>query len=203
MKTTSGMRWATYAIAAVLTAAAMWHVDHRGDDTDGTVQPVRPAQRGLGLTVAATRASPGADAMAILKQRLDAAISGSADPFSDGSPATAAPVAAAAAQSAAAAAPAQPAPPAMPFTYVGRWQEQGRTLVFLRAGDRVVSVSGPGPIEGGYVVESIAKDSLALKMPGGQTQIVSFDAPATAAATPGAAAVQAAASTSDALQEGN
>ena len=203
MKTSSGMRWAAYAIAAALTAAAMWHVDHRGDDNADAVQPVRPAQRGLALTVAGTRPAAGADALAILKQRLDAAISGGADPFSDSPSVAAAPILPAASQPAAAAAPAEAPPPAVPFTYVGRWQEQGRTVVFLRAGDRVVTVNGPGLLEGNYVVETIARDGLTLKMPDGHTQVLSFDAPASVAAAPAGAAVQAAASTPDAPQEGN
>jgi hypothetical protein len=204
MKTTPALRWACYAIAAAATAAAMWQVDHRADDDTAAVLPVRPAQRGLGMPVAATRPAADADALALLKKRLDAAIGGSADPFSDGGTAAApaAPTPAAAQQ--AAAAPAETPPPVVPFTYVGRWQEQGRTLVFLRAGDRVVSVSGPGPLEGNYVVEAIGNDSLTLKMPGGQSQVIAFAAPAAGAPAPVAGVQTTAASTSaDALQEGN
>src|SRR4051812_28364947 len=194
MKTSPGLRWAAYAIAAAATAAAMWHVDHRDSDVSGdAVQALRPAQRGLALPVSATRPAANDDALSILKHRLDAAMNGSADPFSDSQPAAAA--AAAAVRAQAAAAPVEAAPPAMPFTYVGRWQEQGKTQVFLRTGDRVLAVSGPGPLEGAYAVEALGADSLRLKMPDGQTQVISFAAPAPAASGAPAAGVQTTAST--------
>ena len=202
MKTTPGLRWACYAIAAAMTAFAMWQVDHRGNEPADAVPPARPAQRGLGVPVAAARPAAGADALAILKQRLDATMSGSADPFSESQ---AAAVAAAAAPAAVepAAAPAAPVRPAIPFTYVGRWQEQGHTVIFLQAGDHVVEVRGPGPLEGNYTVEALAADSLTLKQPDGQKQVLSFSAPAAGASAPGAAPVQSAAAAPDAPQEGN
>jgi hypothetical protein len=180
MKTSPALRWACYAIAAAATAAAMWHVDQREPAGD-TIQPVRPAQRGMAVPASLSRPAAPADALAILKQRLDAAMSGSADPFSDGRAAAAAP--APAAQPEAAAMPAAVAAPVQPFTYLGRWQEQGGTVVFLQAGDRVLSVRGPGPLEGGWSVESVGADSVVLKG-SGQRQTISFasaahmDAPA-------------------------
>jgi hypothetical protein len=201
MKTTPGLRWACYAIAAAATAAAMWQVDHRGNEQADAVQPVRPAQRGLAVPVAAARTASGADALAILKQRLDAAISGSADPFSDPQAAASAAAAAPAAPQAAAA-PAEAVKPAMPFTYLGRWQEQGRTVVFLQAGDHVVEVRGPGPLEGNLTVQALAADSLTLKLPDGQTRVLSFAAPAAGAGGPGVAGVETTAST-PATQEEN
>ena len=199
MKTTPGLRWACYAIAAAATGAAMWHVDHPGDAA-GAVQPARPAPRGLAMPVSAPRPAASPDALALLKQRLDAALSGSADPFSEGG--SVAKAAAAPAVPQAAVAPAEPVAPAMPFTYVGRWQEQGQTVVFLQAGDRVLSVKGPGPLEGSsYAVETIAADSLTLRMPGGPSQVLSFAAPAAAAAT--AARVQATAESAAPAMEEN
>jgi len=193
MKTTPGLRWACYAIAAAATGAAMWHVDHPADVSDA-VQPARPAPRGLAMPVGATRPAANPDALALLKQRLDAALGGSADPFSDAGPVAQAAAVAAAAAPQPAAAPAEPVAPAMPFTYVGRWLEQGQAVVFLQAGDRVLSVKGPGPLEGSpYAVESIGADSLTLKMPGGGSQVLSFTAPAAAATARFQAAAESAA----------
>lgn len=171
-KIPSILRWACYAIAAAGTAAAMWHVDHRADDT-GTVQAVRPPQRGLVLPAAATRPVSGPDTLAVLKQRLDAALSGGADPFSDDRPARGA---APAAAPVAAAATAAPAAPAMPYSYVGRWVDQGTTEVFLQAASRVVSVRGPGPLEDGYAVEAIGPEGLTIKGAAGERYTVSFAA---------------------------
>ena len=203
MKTSPALRWACYAIAAAGTAAAMWHVDHRGDAVDDTIQPVRPARRGLAMPVAAARPVAPADALAILKQRLDAAMNGSADPFSDNRPAPApAPVPV----QAQAAAPAALVAPAMPFVYVGRWQEQGETQVFLRAGDRVLTVRGPGPLEGGFVVETVATDSLTIRGAEGTRHTLSFAAPAQGqdpASAPAQAVQTTTASTPDAAPEEN
>jgi len=181
MKTSPALRWACYAIAAAATGAAMWHVDQREPAAD-TIQAVRPAQRGMGMPASLSRPAAPDDALAILKQRLDAAMSGSADPFSDGRAAAAAP---APVQPEPAAVPAAAAAPVQPFTYVGRWQEQGGTVVFLQSGDRVLSVRGPGPLEGGWSVESIGADSLVLKG-NGQRQTIAFAAAARTDAPAGA-----------------
>jgi len=168
----------------------MWHVDHAAAPADA-VQAVRAVPRGTAWPVSASapvNAPAAGGTLSILKQRLDAAISGGRDPFSDGAPAAAAAAAAAPAPAQVALAPSEPVKPVAPFTYVGRWQEQGRTAVFLKAGDRVLTVRGPGPLEGGYVAEAITADGVTIKSATGERQVISFAAPAAAEATGGAAA---------------
>jgi hypothetical protein len=183
MKTSPALRWTCYGIAAVATAAAMWHVDQRADGDSAAVQPAHPIKRGATPPLFATSPASAPDALDVLKRRLDAAISGGADPFSDAGRAAAAAAAVQATAPAAAAVPAAPVAAVVPYAYVGRWQEQGQTVVFLQAGERVLSVSGPGPLDGRYVVESVEADKLTLKsVAGGERLTVPFVAAAPSAA---------------------
>ena len=64
--------------------------------------------------------------------------------------------------------PAQPLPPPppsappLPFTYLGRYQDAAKPVIFLVRGDRVLLVSAGDVIEGTYRVDGIAGRSLGL-----------------------------------------
>jgi hypothetical protein len=52
----------------------------------------------------------------------------------------------------------------LPFTYVGRWQEKDRTVIYLQEnGEHVVQVHGPGRLNDRFAVESIAQDRMVLR----------------------------------------
>jgi hypothetical protein len=214
MRISAKARWSLYAIAAVLTVAAMLRVNPRKDDD--MVMPASvsspPRQSAQSADVAPDRHAPTAnDPIARLKRQIETAIGhGGIDPFRDGptaeelQAAAAAQVVAAAQQQGAAAAEPPPPPPLPPFRYLGRWTEQGRTLAFLKSGDRVVQVDGPGPLAGSpWKVVAVGDDLVTLQMPKGPKHTLSFeaqgnDAPAAvpaAAATSASASVQATPST--------
>jgi len=94
--------------------------------------------------------------------------------------------------------------PALPYTYIGRWQENGRTVVYLQEnGESVVQVHGPGQLNDRYTVESVADDRLVLKdKPTGTRQTLLFARAATAGGT-GAAPAGAEAAASGGSQEEN
>ena len=54
-----------------------------------------------------------------------------------------------------AAAPAKPALPPLPFAYLGRMEDGGRTTVFLQRGDDVVVARAEQAIDGSYRVDSV------------------------------------------------
>jgi hypothetical protein len=219
MKISAKARWSLYAIAAVLTVAAMWLVNPREADivmpssgsspTRQVTRSAKPAKSARSAQAADdVRAAPANDAIAQLKQQIKAAIGhGGVDPFRDGptaeelEAAAAAQAAAVAAQVVAAAqrqraevAAPPPPPPPPPFRYLGHWKEQGRTLVFLQSGDRVVAIDRPGPLDGSpWRVVALGDDLVTLQMPKGPKHTLSFEAPGNGAPAP--AAVPAAAAT--------
>ncbi len=81
----------------------------------------------------------------------------------------------------------EPAPP-LPFSFLGRWTEQGRTTVFLRRGDKTVAVGSNGRIDDTYQLRAINEQGLLIEhLPSRSTQTLRFDAPPAAAAKAGAA----------------
>jgi hypothetical protein len=52
--------------------------------------------------------------------------------------------------------------PPLPFTYLGRYQDNGEPVIFLVRGDRILTVSAGEIIEGTYRVEGIEGSTLAL-----------------------------------------
>jgi hypothetical protein len=202
MKVSAKARWTAYAIAAALTALAMWRVGGDGGGggvayvVDVAVPPPPRPQPPRNAVDPAPTLPPADDALARLKRQIETALDGGGvDPFSD-APTVAEAQAAAAAQAAAmqqaaAAAVARPPapPPPPPLRYLGRWQEQGRTRVFLLSGDRVLEVDGPGPLDGALTVVALADDQITLKLPDGRAHTLFFDAPGSAAPLPSAPSV--------------
>lgn len=58
--------------------------------------------------------------------------------------------------------PVPPTPPPMPFTYIGKLEEQGRTMVFLSSQGVNYSVKQGDRIEGTYRVEEISPQAVIL-----------------------------------------
>lgn len=188
MSSSARLRWIGYAVAAVLTIAAMGWVG-QGDESDGVVLPsARMATPGPSRP-AAEAPDPAAQRLAatvpLLRPRQES--DPLADPFD------------AAQEVAAAAAPARPvqaepqpvAPPSappLPFSYVGRWTEHGKTTIYLLRKDRPVAVLDVGRLDDEYSVQSIDEQGMVFKYaPVGTLQGLRFDAPppvvASAAAT--------------------
>jgi hypothetical protein len=189
MKLSSRQRWALYAVAGLGTAAAMWQVDHAVPPAADAVQPARAA--GAASAASAPLAGTSADPLAFLQNRHRAGPGTGTDPFADGaSVAATGPVPAALAAGASAAAPAAPAPaPLPPFTYMGRWEENGETIIFLRGNNRVFEVRGVGALDDSYVVQAIAPDSITLKhLPMGEVQTIALARNDASTATPASAA---------------
>ena len=180
-------RWIAYAAAGALTAAAMVAVNR--PEPAAVVQAVpRPATTTKTATAGSERAPPAATTLT-LEKRVSAAPQ--VDPFAPlGAEAAATAAAAAAASRAAGPPPAAVAPP-LPFSYLGRWQEGGRSAVFLWRGDRSFKVLGPGPLDADYAVERLGPRHVVLRyLPLNELQQLSFDAPPPApapqASAPGA-----------------
>jgi hypothetical protein len=191
MTLTPRQRWAAYAVAGALTAAAMLAVDQRAEPAATVVQAVpRAAAAAAGGARQTLSSSPLLPTSLTLDRRVSAAPQ--SDPFAPlGAETAATAAAAAAAASAAAGPPPAPVAPPLPFSYLGRWQEQGRSAVFLWRGDRSVKVLGPGPLDADYAVERLEPRRLLLRyLPLNQLQELSFDAPPPAPAqqTPAPAA---------------
>lgn len=58
--------------------------------------------------------------------------------------------------------PPPPAAPPLPFTYLGRYEDPVKPVIYLVRGDRVLLVSAGEVIEGTYRVDGIAGRTLAL-----------------------------------------
>ena len=177
MKFTAKTKWIAYGVAGLLTLAAMVWVDRRGE-VDTVVAPTRTAVpvRGAaasGDTGAAPANSASAD-LGALRPRVAAAPS--ADPFevNDAAPP---PVPMAVASAPVVVALAPQAPP-LPFAYIGRWIENGHTVVFLKRDGNSVVVKGPGKLDAQYAVQTIGERQIVMKyLPLGTVQSLSFDAP--------------------------
>ncbi|HEX6363684.1 MAG TPA: hypothetical protein VFZ93_12040, partial [Albitalea sp.] len=75
--------------------------------------------------------------------------------------------------------PPVPQAPPLPFTYLGKWVEDGRTTVFLGRSGQPVAVRGVGRLDGTYAVESIDDRRIVLKyLPLGTLQALSLSPPA-------------------------
>jgi len=182
MKPGARHRWLAYAGAGLLTLAAMAWVD-RGRDEGAVALPTARV-----ATPVASRAAPAAG-VPLLRARAEN------EPLDDPFGAFGEPVAAAAfappPREPQPAAP--PAPPPLPFAYVGRWTEQGRTTIYLQRKDRSVAVLGLGRLDDEYSVQSISDQGMVFKYKALDVlQGLRFDAPAavvTAAAAQAAPAV--------------
>lgn len=91
--------------------------------------------------------------------------------------------------------PAASAPPAQPpYTFIGKWTAAGRTVAYLKHGEHTVAVTGPGPLDARYAVQSLDAHRLVLiYLPLGSLHTIDIDA------VPDRALAQAAAVTSPAL----
>jgi hypothetical protein len=58
-------------------------------------------------------------------------------------------------------APAQPAAPPLPFQYIGKWTQGGKTEVLVTHGDELISID-PGQKLGDYRVEQIGESSISF-----------------------------------------
>ena len=58
--------------------------------------------------------------------------------------------------------PPPPTAPPLPFTYLGRYEDVGKPIIFLLRGDRVLPVSAGEVIEGTYRVDGIVGTALGL-----------------------------------------
>jgi hypothetical protein len=58
--------------------------------------------------------------------------------------------------------PPPPTAPPLPFTYLGRFVEAGKPVIFLVRGDRVLTVKVGDVVEGNYRVEGIVGSTLSL-----------------------------------------
>jgi hypothetical protein len=64
-------------------------------------------------------------------------------------------------QAAVVSAPAQPAAPPLPFQYIGKWTQGGKTEVLVTHGDELISID-PGQKLGDYRVEQIGESSISF-----------------------------------------
>jgi hypothetical protein len=176
-------RWSLYALAALLTAAAMAWVDRTVDD-------LLPAVSARATTL------PSGGATGVSRSSTDPAWTmprrefkpAAADPFelADVDAGVAAPMRAPV--SAVAAAASATAPP-LPFAYVGQWVEKGITVAFLTTpqGLNVAARKG-ATLDGNYRVENIDGQGIEFKyLPLNLNQKLSFAESRSAAAEPGAA----------------
>jgi len=58
--------------------------------------------------------------------------------------------------------PPVPTAPPLPFSYLGRYEDAGKPIIFLSRGDRVLSVTAGEVIEGTYRVDGISGSTLAM-----------------------------------------
>lgn len=166
MKLPPRARWVLYTLLLLLAAAAVW-----APEAEEPVELVQP--------VARTRAAPALRSetpepgLGLPQARGLAAPLG--DPFSAAR--AAANEAPAAPRAAASQARVHTAPP-LPFVYLGRWQERGRTYVFLQRDGRPYKVEQPGPLDSEYAV--LAMDDRGMQFryePLGLVQELRFDTP--------------------------
>jgi hypothetical protein len=76
--------------------------------------------------------------------------------------------------------PARPQAPPVPFRYLGKWTEGGRTTVLLMREGRSIAITATGRLDDQYAVQAIDEDRVVLQyLPSGATQVVPFDAPPT------------------------
>ncbi|MEF7612412.1 hypothetical protein V4F39_00730 [Aquincola sp. MAHUQ-54] len=163
MAWTARQRWIAYAGAGALTAAAIVTAPPPAPPVDDTlvaaVPATAPAARGAG-TAAPAPAPRGGLVLPDAARRAFAP--SAADPFA--MPAWEAPPPPPASVAPAPVAEvAPPSAPPLPFTYLGKWIEQGQTTVFLSAGGRDHSARVGATLEGGYRVEAIEEHQIVLR----------------------------------------
>lgn len=61
--------------------------------------------------------------------------------------------------------PPPPQPPPMTYRFAGRFVQDGKSQIFLSQGDTPIAVKPGTRLDGGYVVESITADAVALLYP--------------------------------------
>jgi hypothetical protein len=77
------------------------------------------------------------------------------------------------APSAAPAAPVRSQVPPLPYAYVGRWTEAGKTVVFLSDQERNIAVREPGKLSESYAVRSIDdKQMVLVYLPSNTVQVL-------------------------------
>lgn len=182
----SHLRWLVYAAAALLLASGL--LSQAPAPSADVVQPVprRPAP-----LAASTTSAPRAAGITLQPRTAGAVLR---DPFAGMAPAqtSARPVPRAPSAPVAAQAPPGPVPP-LPFGFLGRWTEQGRTTVFLQRGDKTVAVSGLGRIDERYHLRAIDEHGLLIEhLPTRSIQALRFDAPPPVVAASVAGAARAA-----------
>jgi len=151
-------RWWAYAVAGVLTLVAMRWVDERAGEIEGV--PPTP----VSTAVAAVRppvdrpATPSPLLTFDMPRRRGGSLP-AGDPFASAASPTEAP------EPPTVAPPAftRPALPVMPFRYVGKWEEDGRTIVYIADAARTYEVRDSGPLTEEFSVESIGDTELVLK----------------------------------------
>lgn len=148
-------RWLFYAVAGAATVSAMQWVDERAEGSDEVVAALPRASAPAGAPAPA-----GDDQVRLewLKRRPGEDLPRT-DPFSAQAPGGP--------QQVQAPPPPPPPPPPpqappLPFTYLGKWTEQGQTTIFLGRGERHVAVRGPGKLDDTYSVESIDERQIVL-----------------------------------------
>ena len=188
MALSTRQRWMLYGLAALGTGAAMLAVQ----PPDDAAAPALSAPAARPARSAAASAPTLPTAALALPQRpyTEAGRSPFGDPAAAAATAAAAQAAAAAAPAvpAMASAPARPAAPALPFTFLGRWTENGLTTVLLAHGARQLSAVAGRPLTPDYTVEHIGERELRLlHVPTGTRHALALVAGrSAAAAAPGA-----------------
>ncbi|MBC5784457.1 hypothetical protein H8N03_16030 [Ramlibacter sp. USB13] len=176
-------RWWAYGVAGLATVGAMQWVDQRAAEPE-VVAAATPRRS---TPVPAGAASAPADDTQVrldwLKRRTGEDLP-RGDPFGTQNMAVQQQQ-----QAQAAAAPPPPPPPQappLPYTYLGKWIEQGQTTIYLARGEHHVAVRGPGRLDDTYTVESVNENQIVLNyVPLGIRQTLPL--------VPGAAPTQAAA----------
>jgi hypothetical protein len=152
-------RWLGYAVAGAATVAAMWWVEQGDQQPAPVVAAATP--RAPAPSSAASRQEAARVRLEWLKRRPGEEVP-RGDPFGSQGLGTQPPAQAAPPPAAVAPPPPPPQAPPLPFTYLGKWTEQGRTTVFLARGERHLAVRGTGKLDETYTVEAIDDRQLVL-----------------------------------------
>jgi hypothetical protein len=178
-----------YAAAGLLTVAAMLAVQPE-DEAEAPLTPLAPAKVAAPPTRQALAPTTPTTALMPLPARPFSGAGRS--PFGETQTASQAqrqsPEALAAAAAAAPpAAPVQNMAPALPFSFLGRWTENGITTVYVTAGGKGLPAVAGKPLTREYFVEAIgARDMRLLHRPSGTRHTLALVVGATPA--PGSAA---------------
>lgn len=154
MRRPSKREWVLLAVVPVLLLVAAG-AGLEGKDETATVGEARPA----GQTKTKNDASRAADAgeLDLARLRRDVGADKPANLFSSKSwyvaPPPPPPVIVA---------PAPPTAPPLPFTYLGRYADSGKSVFFLVMGDRVLTVREGDIVEGNYRVDGVVGSALDL-----------------------------------------